>query len=370
MVGGARAADARPARFAGELVSRAISTAPSTAPTSCSSRSASAARRRGCPTRPAARVRLHRPGDDRRRRLREGAADGADRARDRRARARARRRRTPGSSTSRIRSGSSRARCSTGATARSGSATSRSGSSAGSPSSRRRAGAHPRRPGRPQPPDVDPRRADRRRDVLPELLAEHGDELAEELDLPRRLLDELGAVPSYYLRYFYAHDEVLAEQLDGVPRAATVAEIERELLEMYRDPSLNEKPALLEQRGGAFYSEAAVGLVASLAGRHRGRPGRRRPQRRHARRAAGRRRRRGSRACRRGRPVAAAAGAARAGAARPRPARCRVRAPRRRGGRDGDASTARKALLAHPLIGQYDDGRRARGEHARGGGRS
>ena len=31
-----------------------------------------------------------------------------------------------------------------------------------------------------------------------------------------RLLDELGALPSYYLRYFYAHDVVLAEQLDGV----------------------------------------------------------------------------------------------------------------------------------------------------------
>ena len=102
------------------------------------------------------------------------------------------------------------------------------------------------------------------RDVLPELLAEHGDELADELELPPALLDELGAVPSYYLRYFYAHDEVLAEQLDGRPRAARVAEIEAELLDLYRDPGLNEKPALLEQRGGAFYSEAAVGLVSSL----------------------------------------------------------------------------------------------------------
>jgi 6-phospho-beta-glucosidase len=105
------------------------------------------------------------------------------------------------------------------------------------------------------------------RDVLPELLAGHGDELAEMAGgLPRRLLDELGAVPSYYLRYFYAHDEVLAEQLGGAtPRAATVAEIERELLAMYADPALASKPALLEQRGGAFYSEAATRLVASLA---------------------------------------------------------------------------------------------------------
>ncbi len=101
-------------------------------------------------------------------------------------------------------------------------------------------------------------------DVLPQLLAAHADEIAAELELPARLLDELGAVPSYYLRYFYAHDEVLREQLEGVPRARVVAELERELLELYRDPRTVEKPALLEQRGGAFYSEAALGLVSSL----------------------------------------------------------------------------------------------------------
>ena len=72
-------------------------------------------------------------------------------------------------------------------------------------------------------------------------------------------------MPSYYLHYFYAHDRVLAEQRDGVPRATTVAEIEDELLELYRDPALTEKPALLEQRGGAFYSEAAIGLLGALS---------------------------------------------------------------------------------------------------------
>ena len=102
-------------------------------------------------------------------------------------------------------------------------------------------------------------------DVLAEVLDRFGDELAGGLELPPQLLDELGAIPSYYLRYFYAHDDVLAGQLEGVPRATTVAEIERELLELYRDPSLTEKPALLERRGGAFYSEAATALVASLA---------------------------------------------------------------------------------------------------------
>ena len=101
-------------------------------------------------------------------------------------------------------------------------------------------------------------------DVLPTLLAEHGDELAEEVELPRRLLDEVSAVPSYYLRYFYAHDAVLREQADGEPRAAVVQEIERNLLDLYRDPGVDERPELLMQRGGAYYSEAALGLISSL----------------------------------------------------------------------------------------------------------
>ncbi|HET7556039.1 MAG TPA: 6-phospho-beta-glucosidase [Gaiellaceae bacterium] len=102
-------------------------------------------------------------------------------------------------------------------------------------------------------------------DVLPDLLARHADELADHVDLPRDLIERLGTIPSYYLRYFYLHDEVLREQLVGTPRAAEVAEIERKLLELYRDPSLTTKPKLLEKRGGAFYSEAATQLVASLA---------------------------------------------------------------------------------------------------------
>jgi 6-phospho-beta-glucosidase len=102
-------------------------------------------------------------------------------------------------------------------------------------------------------------------DVLPQLIAEHGDDLGAQAHVSRRLVEELGAVPSYYLRYFYAHDDVLGEQRDSEPRAATVTAIERDLLELYRDPSLTEKPALLERRGGAFYSDTALGLLVSLA---------------------------------------------------------------------------------------------------------
>ncbi|MFG3283945.1 6-phospho-beta-glucosidase [Streptomyces sp. NPDC048111] len=103
--------------------------------------------------------------------------------------------------------------------------------------------------------------------VLPRLLAEHGEAVAEDLRLPRQVLDRLGVVPSYYLRYYYAHDEVVRELGTKPSRAAEVAEMERQLLAMYGDPALDEKPELLAGRGGAFYSEAAVDLAASLLGK-------------------------------------------------------------------------------------------------------
>ncbi|GAA1817002.1 6-phospho-beta-glucosidase [Planosporangium flavigriseum] len=103
-------------------------------------------------------------------------------------------------------------------------------------------------------------------DRLPSLLATHLDELADEVRIPAPVLTALGCVPSYYLRYFYCHDQVVRSDRDGPTRGQRVAEIETELLARYRDSSLTAKPALLGQRGGAFYSEAAVGLIAALHG--------------------------------------------------------------------------------------------------------
>jgi 6-phospho-beta-glucosidase len=105
------------------------------------------------------------------------------------------------------------------------------------------------------------------RDRLPELIERHVQDIADEVGLPSWLISQLGVVPSYYLRYFYAHDEVVRELRSSPSRAARVAEIERELLEMYADQRLDTKPELLARRGGAFYSEAAVDLCAALLGR-------------------------------------------------------------------------------------------------------
>lgn len=108
------------------------------------------------------------------------------------------------------------------------------------------------------------------RDVLPEALerltgAGRPANLPEEFDYPDDFLRALGAIPNSYLRYYYATGQALAElQRKPLSRAEEVMAVEQALLERYRDPALVTKPAELEQRGGAYYSTAAVELMASL----------------------------------------------------------------------------------------------------------
>jgi len=99
-------------------------------------------------------------------------------------------------------------------------------------------------------------------DRLPELLAEAPEELTEAA--PIEFVRALGAIPSSYLRYYYRTSEILEHQRTHRTRAEEVLEIEAGLLELYRDPALETKPKLLEERGGAWYSDAAAALVASL----------------------------------------------------------------------------------------------------------
>ena len=101
-------------------------------------------------------------------------------------------------------------------------------------------------------------------DRLPEILSTRMDLVADETDMPAELIGALGAIPSYYLHYYYLTDEVIQRQRTERTRAEEVMDIEAGLLELYRDPDLAEKPELLERRGGAFYSEAAAQLIASL----------------------------------------------------------------------------------------------------------
>jgi 6-phospho-beta-glucosidase len=103
-------------------------------------------------------------------------------------------------------------------------------------------------------------------DQLPELFDRFGSELELESGVPIAALRLLEALPSYYVHYYYGHDAEVAQQSEPGHRARAdvVAELESTLLREYRDPALVTQPAGLANRGGAFYSLAAVRLMASL----------------------------------------------------------------------------------------------------------
>jgi 6-phospho-beta-glucosidase len=103
-------------------------------------------------------------------------------------------------------------------------------------------------------------------DRLPELLdsPEVLAELADTVNIPAELLRTIRAIPSYYLHYFYCTDHAVNAQAAGSHRAAEVLEIERTLLEQFRLVIQSRVGVHLEQRGGAYYSEAAAALVTSL----------------------------------------------------------------------------------------------------------
>ncbi len=87
-----------------------------------------------------------------------------------------------------------------------------------------------------------------------------------DLDFPASLLTALRMIPSDYLRYFFMQQETVKEQQEAPKlRAEEVAEIEAELLSYYQDPSNVERPELLKQRGGAFYSHAALEIITAMA---------------------------------------------------------------------------------------------------------
>ncbi len=80
------------------------------------------------------------------------------------------------------------------------------------------------------------------------------------------LLEGLGMIPCGYLNYYYNRD-AMVQKIKTAPRTRgeEVREIEEGLMNMYRDPNLHQKPALLEKRGGAYYSKAAVSLITAIA---------------------------------------------------------------------------------------------------------
>jgi 6-phospho-beta-glucosidase len=77
-------------------------------------------------------------------------------------------------------------------------------------------------------------------------------------------IELLGAIPNYYLLYYYETEAMLRQQHSSPTRASAVMAIEERLMAKYADPDLDTKPPELAKRGGAYYSEAAAELMADL----------------------------------------------------------------------------------------------------------
>jgi len=75
----------------------------------------------------------------------------------------------------------------------------------------------------------------------------------------------LGVLPVGYLQYYY-HQQEIYEKLAAQEktRGEQLIDVDKQLLKDYSDVNLNSKPAGLELRGGAWYSEAAVALINSM----------------------------------------------------------------------------------------------------------
>ena len=85
------------------------------------------------------------------------------------------------------------------------------------------------------------------------------------MDMDKELIESIRSIPSSYLQYYYYRERQLQHiKKEKKCRGEVCLEIEEELLKLYQQPELVEKPAMLDKRGGHLYSEVAVSLISAI----------------------------------------------------------------------------------------------------------
>ncbi|GEM01526.1 6-phospho-beta-glucosidase [Halolactibacillus halophilus] len=81
-------------------------------------------------------------------------------------------------------------------------------------------------------------------------------------------LKSLQLLPNPYHQYYYKQEATLEKDVksyeENGTRSEVVQEVERKLFELYKQPTLHEKPKELESRGGAYYSDVACSLMSAI----------------------------------------------------------------------------------------------------------
>ena len=90
----------------------------------------------------------------------------------------------------------------------------------------------------------------------------------QKTDLPVELMDAIHSIPNAYLDYYFMKDRTYQKFVESAEHEGTRGEVvkrlEASLFEKYKQSELHEKPKELEQRGGAYYSDAALNVIASI----------------------------------------------------------------------------------------------------------
>jgi 6-phospho-beta-glucosidase len=86
-----------------------------------------------------------------------------------------------------------------------------------------------------------------------------------DIDYDDELIAAIPAIPSSYLSYFYLRGEQAKKCLEAEKtRGEICQELEKSLVDQYKNPGLTDKPKELSERGGALYSTAAVSIADAI----------------------------------------------------------------------------------------------------------
>ncbi len=101
------------------------------------------------------------------------------------------------------------------------------------------------------------------RDATAEAIEAVADDWAVEGDCIRAL----SVIPASYLQYYFHHRKLVAAYNEPAhrTRGEVVREIESKLLSQYADPHLDQKPPLLQKRGGGGYADVAFAAMEAIA---------------------------------------------------------------------------------------------------------
>jgi len=83
--------------------------------------------------------------------------------------------------------------------------------------------------------------------------------------IDKNLSKNFGSLPSLYIPYFYNKKKSYEHVASGErTRGEIVQDLEKELFKVYADPSVNTRPELLSKRGGGDYAELALAVLGAI----------------------------------------------------------------------------------------------------------